>query len=228
MGEESIEIAPNGPYLVPRGIPLVRRQAVVTEAGEPIAWRGRETLDAGNGYALCRCGGSARKPFCDGTHAGNGFDGTETADTGPIAARAKEYAGVGIVVQDDRSICEHAGFCGNRVTNVWKMVADSADTQVRSHMIAMIERCPSGALSYSLDESGAVEPELPRRIAAVVDGPLWVTGRIPVRTSTGELLETRNRVTLCRCGASANKPHCDGTHKKVGFTDPPSGPPGDA
>jgi uncharacterized Fe-S cluster protein YjdI len=50
----------------------------------------------------------------------------------------------------------HAGFCGNRVSNVWQMTQDSADTQVRAQIIAMIERCPSGALSYTIagKESG--------------------------------------------------------------------------
>ena len=46
-------------------------------------------------------------------------------------------------------------------------------------------------------------------------GPLWVLGGIAVESAGGEAYEVRNRVTLCRCGASKNKPFCDGTHKKT-------------
>jgi hypothetical protein len=63
------------------------------------------------------------------------------------------------------------------------------------------------------------EADYRTEIAAISDGPLWVTGGIAVTTSDGTQLEARTRVTLCRCGASANKPLCDGSHKEVGFTD---------
>ncbi|MGH8975203.1 MAG: CDGSH iron-sulfur domain-containing protein, partial [Acidimicrobiia bacterium] len=205
------------------GVTVGWKVPVRTELGEPIAWQSGPGLDAGGAsYLLCRCGGSASKPFCDGTHSRNGFDGTETADTDPRSARVKTYEGTGIVVQDDRSICEHAGFCGNRITNVWKMVADTADTRVRAQVVAMVERCPSGALTYALAPGAPdVEPDLAPKVNVVADGPLWLTGAIPVESSRGGTLETRNRVTLCRCGGSANKPHCDGTHKKLGFSHRP-------
>ena len=169
-------------------------------------------------YALCRCGGSASKPYCDGTHASNGFDGTESAPTDDYQATAKTYDGTNIEVLDDRGLCEHAGFCGNRVTNVWKMVRDTADTTVRAQVMAMIEHCPSGALSYRVDGE-LLEPSLPAEVGVVDDGPLWLTGGIPVERADGQPLEARNRVTLCRCGGSANKPLCDGTHKELGFHD---------
>jgi CDGSH-type Zn-finger protein len=171
---------------------------------------------------LCRCGGSAAKPFCDGTHRANDFDGTENAATATYDERARTYEGTGVVMRDDRKLCEHAGFCGTRLTNVWKMMKANAvdDSITRGQLMAMIERCPSGALTYSLTpDSDDVEPELPQSIGVVDDGPLFVTGDIPIERSDGQPIETRNRVTLCRCGASANKPLCDGTHKKVGFQD---------
>ena len=111
----------------------------------------------------------------------------------------------------------HAGFCGNRVSNVWKMAGTTDDTVVRAQVMAMIERCPSGALTFEVDGE-VIEPDLPVGIAVMLDGPLWVTGGIPIERADGEPMETRNRVTLCRCGASANKPLCDGSHKDVGFT----------
>jgi CDGSH-type Zn-finger protein len=218
-----IEVRAGGPYLVKGGVPLRRTAAVHSEHGEPLTWRTTERLDAAAVVALCRCGGSARKPFCDGTHAHNGFDGTEAAPIDRYDERAKTYEGPGLVVRDDRGICEHAGFCGNRVTNVWKLVRSSAteDSVVRAQVMAMIERCPSGALTYRLaGEDDDIEPEVPVAIGVVADGPLFVTGGVPVRRADGQPFERRNRVTLCRCGGSSIKPLCDGTHRSNGFQDP--------
>jgi len=211
-----IAVQVNGPYLVLGDVPLHRKRAVVSEHGEPLTWRTEDSLHPSPGYALCRCGGSANKPFCDGTHQRAGFDGTEAAPSDRYQDRAKRYQGAGITVLDDRGICEHAGFCSNRVTNVWKMTGSTNDTVVRGQVMSMIERCPSGALSYEV-EGQAIEPDLPAQVSIIADGPLWVTGCVPVERSDGQPLEARNRMTLCRCGGSANKPLCDGTHQKIGF-----------
>ncbi len=216
MSNQQIVISENGPYLVSGSVPLARKAPVVSEHGEPLTWKTAEPIETKERYALCRCGGSENKPFCDGTHARKGFDGTEVTK-GTYADRSKSLGGTGIEIFDDRSICEHAGFCGNQATNVWKMAGHTDDTQVRSHVIAMIERCPSGALTYAVDGE-TVEPDLPAGVAVIADGPLFVTGGLEIERSDGERLETRNRVTLCRCGASGNKPLCDGSHKEIGFT----------
>ena len=218
--EQKITVRADGPYLVQGGIPLVRKKQLMSEDGEPLDWQKESDLSTEDFYRLCRCGQSSNKPFCDGTHTKVQFDGMESADPGPIAERTATYAGEQIVVKDDRSICDHSGFCGNRLTNVWKMVKKSDDPQVRAQIIAMIEKCPSGALSYSTDTDGEnVEQDLTMEITVVADGPLWITGGIPVERSDWQPLETRNRVTLCRCGASAKKPLCDGSHKDIGFSD---------
>ena len=216
---QKISVQPNGPYIVRGGIPLVRKMPVVSEHGEPLTWKKEGILSTEDFYRLCRCGRSSTKPFCDETHARIEFDGIETADTGPIANRERNYEGEKIVVKDDRSICDHSGFCGNRVTNVWKMIRQTDDTQVRAQIMAMVERCPSGALSYALEPDGEnIEPDLPKEVSVIPDGPLWVSGGITVERSDKQFLETRNRVTLCRCGASKKKPLCDGSHKEVGFS----------
>src|SRR6202011_4843856 len=77
-GSPRIAIRPNGPYVVSGGLPLVVKTPIETDKGEPIGWLKGATLDEGPAYALCRCGGSSRKPFCDGTHASNGFDGSDS------------------------------------------------------------------------------------------------------------------------------------------------------
>lgn len=211
-----VKVQPGGPYVVSGSVPLRAKDPIVSEHGEPLTWRTGEVTDQGAAYALCRCGDSANKPYCDGSHAGNDFDGTEAAPTDDYAQRRRSYPGTGIEVFDDRGICVHAGFCGNQVSNVWKMAAKTDDTVVRSQVMAMIDRCPSGALTYEV-EGAAVEPDLPTEIAVVPDGPLWVSGGIPVERADGQPVEIRNRVTLCRCGESATKPLCDGSHKDAGF-----------
>ena len=217
-----IVVEQDGPYHVPGNVPLVRKVQVVSEYGEPLTWRTEGRIETNGDYLLCRCGKSAEKPFCDMTHLTESFDGTETADTDTTAERQKVFVGTGIVVKRDYTICCESGFCGTRSTTVEKMVADTADTAVRSNVIAMIERCPSGSFTYAVaaDEPD-IEPDLPQQIAATVeitsdgpiDGPLWVTGNIPIERADGQPFETRNRVTLCCCGRSNNKPLCDGTHR---------------
>jgi CDGSH-type Zn-finger protein/ferredoxin len=217
---QRITVRSDGPYIVRGGIPLVRKKQVMSEHGEPLEWQKESDLSTQDVYRLCRCGQSSNKPFCDGTHTKIEFDGIESADVGPIAERTATLEGQKIVVKDDRSLCMHAGFCGNRITNIWEMIKETEDAQVRAQIIAIVEKCPSGALSYAFDTEGdTVELDLPKEVIVVPDGPLWITGGIPVERSDWQPLETRNRVTLCRCGASAKKPLCDGTHKNIGFSD---------
>lgn len=214
-GAPSINVVPNGPLAVTGDVALYRRRAVESEHGEPLAWETTEQLETGDRVLLCRCGRSADKPFCDASHRG-AFEAEDGAGS-TYDERAKVLGGVGVTVRDDRSICVHAGFCGTRVTNVWKQVRETEESTVRAQVIAMVEKCPSGALTFAF-EGDDVEPLLPQAVAVVDDGPLWVTGGVPVNVG-GEAMEVRNRVTLCRCGASGNKPLCDGSHKEVGFAD---------
>lgn len=216
----AITSRPGGPLIVSGGVRVVRKTAVHSEHGEPLAWRTSEPLETGEIVALCRCGDSNNKPFCDGSHVAAGFEGTDTADASTYDERSKVLGGSGITVRDDRSICVHAGFCGNRATNIWKQVADTDDSLVRLAVINEVEKCPSGAITYRFDGDDADnEADYPTEISVISDGPLWATGGMAVTTSDGTELEARARVTLCRCGASANKPLCDGSHKEAGFKD---------
>jgi CDGSH-type Zn-finger protein len=220
---KKIIVKKNGPYLVKGGVPLLRKTQVVSEYGEPLTWQKVEDIPSTESYILCRCGASKKKPFCDGKHTKINFDGTETADTN--TKKEREYVvpgGVNIVVRFDPSLCMDSGFCGNRNYDCGQLVAQTADTVVRSHVIAMVERCPSGALTYSMREGEPeIEPDLPEHIAATteitskgpIEGPIWITGSIPVERSDGQPFETRPRVTLCNCGRSKKKPLCDGTHR---------------
>ncbi len=115
-----------------------------------------------------------------------------------------------------------SGFCGFYKAPLSSFLAESADTQKRSLAMAMVERCPAGSLTYSIEPGEPdIEPDLPQVIADTTEvtsegpilGSLWVMGGIPVERSDGQPFETRNRVTLCNCGKSTNKPLCDGTHR---------------
>ena len=236
--ERKVLVVPNGPYLVYGNVPLVRKQKVVSEHGRAITWRRTEVLETEDVYALCRCGQSSAKPFCDGTHARIRFDGTESADVRTSAERRKTLAGstaaaagevvvegAGLVVRRDSSLCMRAGFCAGRLKKIPEMREGIADSDVRAHIIGMVERCPSGTYTYALTPDGPdVEPDLPASIAVTLEGgglagSLWVTGGIPVERSDGRPFETRNRTTLCRCGHSKTKPLCDGSHRDVGFSE---------
>lgn len=226
---KKIVVRENGPYIVQGDIPLVRKVQVVSEHGEPLTWKKGTAIETDEIYTLCRCGQSSEKPFCDGTHAKIDFDGTESADIRVTAERQVIYAGgTRIVIKCDYSLCMGSGFCANQTTNIQKMVPDTDDTQVRAQVMAMIERCPSGSLTYSIEEGEAdIEPDLPRQVAVTTEitsdgpiaGPLWVTGNIPIERADKQPLETRNRVTLCCCGLSKSKPLCDGTHRTMGIVE---------
>jgi len=98
--------------------------------------------------------------------------------------------------------------------------------EARDLVIREAGNCPSGRLvAQDRKTYKDIEPEFEPSIGLVEDpaegcsGGLWVRGGITVESADGYTYETRNRVTLCRCGASENKPFCDGTHASVKFKD---------
>ncbi len=222
---KKITVVPNGPYLIEGGIPLVRKIQVVSEYGEPLAWKTEQRIETKESYSLCRCGKSTTFPYCDKSHRTINFDGSEMADTRTTADRRETYPeGTNIRVSYDSYLCMNSGFCRNRIRGIEEMLPDTDDSEVRELVMAMIERCPSGSYSYSIQEGDAdIEPDYPQQIALTteitsngpIDGPLWVTGNIPIERSDGQPFETRNRVTLCSCGHSLIKPLCDGTHRTL-------------
>lgn len=211
-----IEVTPHGPYEVSGDVPLHPKTIIRSAKGEAMTWLKSDELEHPATYLLCRCGQSQNKPFCDGTHAFELFEGADAASTNTSRERAEVHEGPGIRVFKDEELCQHAGFCSTKLSSWFDMIPDTDDHRVRLQLLGMIERCPSGALSYELDDE-PIEPDLPIAVCPVTDGPLFVSGGIEIERTSGELLETRNRVTLCRCGHSKNKPLCDGTHYDIGF-----------
>ena len=215
---ERIQVTKNGPYMVTGGIPLVKQILVRDKKGNSVEWREGERIPVKETYALCRCGGSRTRPFCDGTHLKNHFDGTETASRVPYLDRAGWTEGHDIRLSDAPGFCSHARFCV-RGKGIWDLVEQSGDEVARRTALEMAANCHSGRLVVWDKKTGKpLEPVFEKSIGLVegpaggMHGPLWVRGGIPVIAADGFPYEVRNRVTLCRCGRSGNKPFCDGAH----------------
>jgi CDGSH-type Zn-finger protein len=196
-----------------------------------------EPLSTVTGVALCRCGASNNKPFCDGTHATIGFSsenkGTVKDGSGEekkvIKYKRKDYVGKKIIVHDNRRICSHAAECVNNLPSVFRLNArpwidpDGANVE---EIINTIRKCPSGALSYSID--GIEHRDQNDRNPMVTvskDGPYLITGGIELiggdANNTIQFGDgsSKEHYTLCRCGASNNKPFFDSMHKVINFKD---------
>lgn len=179
-----------------------------------------ETLNVRPVVALCRCGGSAIKPYCDGTHARIGFDSSKSPDRTPD--RLDVYEGKEITVRDNRGTCCHFGNCTDRLPQVFRQNGEpfvDPNGASRDDVIDIVRACPSGALGYSLVGAEYAGEARDPSIFVSHNGPYYVRGSIELRNTqrnAGALLE---HYALCRCGKSKNKPFCDGSHWYAKFTD---------
>ncbi len=201
----SIKPTPDGPYVVKNLQRLSNRKGAI---------EARATM------ALCRCGGSSNKPFCDGTHAKIGFSSAKLE--GRVPDKREDYEAEKITIHDDRGICAHAGRCTDGLSSVFRLKQEPwIDPQgaPAEEISETIRKCPSGALSYTVD---GVEHRDRGGAAAIFvspNGPYVVA-------SVAQLLDTprgagvsTEHYTLCRCGGSKNKPFCDGSHWHNNFSD---------
>src|SRR3990172_5341143 len=220
-----IKVTKDGPYVISGKIPLAKEKIVPDKKGDPLEWHKIEDFPEKEGYALCRCGNSSNKPYCDGSHIKTKFKGAETADNDKYNTRAKKIDGPDLILRDLPELCVHARFC-DRAGGIWDLTAKSNDSNAKKIAIQEACNCPSGRLVIIDKKTGReIEPDFKESISLVEDqkagvsGPLWIKGRIPIESADGSTYEFRNRATLCRCGKSKNKPFCDGTHISIGFQD---------
>lgn len=217
-----IVVTEDGPYVVTGSVPL-SVQSIAHDAGSAWEWKEGKKLGAEPKYALCRCGASNNKPYCDGAHVAAGFDGTETASRAPFAKQAEKSEGATVDLADAESLCAGAGFCDAR-GKIWNLI-ERNDAESRALAIREANHCPSGRLIVHDKKGKPIEEPLAPSIGLVEDpangcsGPLWIRGGIAIESSDGTTREKRQRVTLCRCGASTNKPFCDGSHIEMKFRD---------
>ena len=135
--------------------------------------------------------------------------------------KIKEYSNEEITVVWKPNTCIHSEKCWRGLGSVFNpkgrpwINIDGASAEA---LMAQIDQCPSGALSYrKKGENQADETAATLSIEAAKDGPLLVKGNFELKNSDGTESNQNKITALCRCGASANKPFCDGAHKKVGF-----------
>jgi CDGSH-type Zn-finger protein len=220
-----IIVTKDGPYLVKGGVPLSMQIIEPNKEGLSWDWKEAKEFESKDEYSLCRCGQSKNKPFCDGTHAKIRFDGTERATRKPYVRQAETFNGPTMTLSDAENLCAFARFC-DPGGQIWNLIEQTDDPKTRELVIREANNCPAGRLVVKDKKSGeTIEHELPPSIGVVEDpalgcsGPLWVRGGITVESHDGKPYEVRNRVTLCRCGASSNMPFCNGSHASIKFRD---------
>ncbi|MDR0449302.1 MAG: CDGSH iron-sulfur domain-containing protein [Rickettsiales bacterium] len=217
-----IKITKDGPYMV-YGLDKIAEKVILTdENGISVKYGDGETFKINvDPVAICRCGKSMNAPFCDGSHIEGGFDGTETAPKTPILKNAEVFKGPDMNLADNEKYCAFARFCdaGGRVWNLVMQGGAPADKLAAKEA----NLCPAGRLMMFTKSGEPMEDKYNPELNIIEDGglrisgPLWVKGGILVESEDGSVYEVRQKQTLCRCGASGNKPFCNGAHASIRF-----------
>ena len=213
-----ISVSKDGPYIVSGQVPIQEKIIESDKDGNSIKWKDGKKFKCDGSCALCRCGNSLTKPFCSGMHAKIGFKGDETANNIPYNKRAAVTEGKDIILKDVKELCASARFC-DPDDGTWELTKKSDIPECKKLALQQACDCPSGRLVMCDKKTGKdIEPKFEKSIGVVEDpsrkasGPLWIRGGIQVESASGKEYEVRNRMTLCRCGKSKNKPFCDGSH----------------
>jgi len=221
-----IKITEDGPYLV-FGNPTIDQEIIVPNE-QGASWEYRRGLKFDNSakcVALCRCGQSKNKPYCDGVHTTVQWDPRETNDMRPLLDDAEAFEGPTLVLADNEKYCAFARFC-DAYGRIWNLVQKARTEEEKELVKHEAEHCPAGRLVlFDKEKQTVYEPPFEPSISVLEDpgirvsGPLWVKGGIRIESTNGKSYEIRNRVTLCRCGMSSNKPFCNGAHASIKFQD---------
>ena len=202
----SISLAPNGPCIVKNLATFTGVDGAAIET-KPV-------------LALCRCGKSGARPFCDGTHAKVGFTGDRQDDR--VADQRDSYAGDKITVHDNRGICSHAASCSEMQPKVFRggvepwIDPNGADPAAIDEIVRV---CPSGALASTKGDVEHLDQDRAPAIGIMRHGPFAIEGGIELEGVDWLEGASREHYVLCRCGHSKNKPFCDGTHWYAKYRD---------
>lgn len=228
----SILITEKGPYLVSGRPPMAEQFIMPDENNE--SWyfqEGKRFSTEAEPTALCRCGASRRAPYCDGSHIKAEWKPQMTASDKPLLHNAEVIEGGTISMTDNAKYCVFARFCHPH-GDAWTLTEQSDDPEARKLAIREASMCPSGRLmAWDNKTQKPFEFRFAPSLGLIEDitigasGGLWVRGGIPIHREDGSVYEVRNRVVLCRCGQSANKPYCDGTHAAIKWRDNINGEP---
>lgn len=137
----------------------------------------------------------------------------------------KHYSNGEITIEWQPKVCIHSTKCWkgegalpqvfNPAERPW-IKPEGASTE---RIIAQVKKCPSGAISYTYNNASATEATVHTETIAetITNGPLLVYGNIVVKDASGNQTQKNKVTAFCRCGASGNKPYCDGSHAKINF-----------
>jgi uncharacterized Fe-S cluster protein YjdI len=137
----------------------------------------------------------------------------------------KKYTNGEVTIVWKPEMCIHSAICFRGLGDVFDpqkrpwVNPQGAETE---KIVSQIKKCPSGALSYFMNEEadgGQVQVEAETIVETVPNGPLMVYGNVTVKDAGGTLTKKNKATAFCRCGGSSNKPYCDGTHRKINFQD---------
>lgn len=134
--------------------------------------------------------------------------------------RTIRYAGKDVTVLWKPHLCIHSTKCWKELSAVFTpqertwIHPDAADAEA---VRTQVRRCPSGALSLPLEDEAAAGTTADPQVEVTSNGPLLVKGPVQVKHPDGRIERKEGSCALCRCGGSANKPYCDGSHKRNGF-----------
>ncbi|MEK6951065.1 MAG: CDGSH iron-sulfur domain-containing protein [Nanoarchaeota archaeon] len=172
--------------------------------------------------ALCRCGHSKSKPYCDGTHGKIRFHSDKLP--GATLQERHDFQGKEVTISDNEGVCAHAGFCDGRSPEVFWTFENGKrvphpDKAAAEKIISTIRLCPSGALRYKIKQKIYDDFSRQPGIRVSKEGPYYVVGGVELRDEINSRPDSLEHYTLCRCGASKNKPFCDGSHGKIKFKD---------
>ena len=135
----------------------------------------------------------------------------------------KKYSNGEVTIVWKPSLCIHSGMCFNGLGEVFHpqelpWITPEGATTVK--IIDQVKKCPSGALSFYMNEdeaNGEMKIEAETIVETTPNGPLMVFGNVSIKDASGKVTKKNNVTAFCRCGGSSNKPFCDGAHKKIGF-----------
>ncbi|PXX50563.1 CDGSH iron-sulfur domain-containing protein [Aquitalea magnusonii] len=221
-----ITVMVDGPYRVSGASQIT--QLFIQPDAQGVSWsyrKGKSFPLKEEGSALCRCGHSANKPYCDGSHQRIGFDGRVAATRAEYAQQAELQEGPVVALSDAEKLCAFARFC-DAGGQIWHLV-EQADAESIALAVREAEHCPAGRLKvWDMQSQQPISKEPDTPSLYLLEDPqlgcsaaIWVKAADVLEVEQGKPYPVRERMTLCRCGASSNKPFCDGTHASIKWQD---------
>ena len=137
----------------------------------------------------------------------------------------KKYTNGEVTIVWQPNVCIHSAICWRGENGLSQVFNPSEKPWIKpegaetNRIIEQIKQCPSGALSYYMNNEEEKNTEISAEniVEIAPNGPLLVYGNLTVKDADGKTTQKNKVTAFCRCGASSNKPYCDGTHRKINF-----------